>query len=134
MFGPCWEINMAEIKQRREDKRTAKEADESAEEAGVETEAVTQRTTEPPKNLTPEEIRMIDEAAELAKQFQGEMVLVDTVFTVMKMLEILVDAANFYDLQNDGNWFDAGTFAGKGLINAGFNTYQVAMENFIVPR
>ena len=77
---------------------------------------------------------MIDEAAELAKQFQGEMVLVDTVFTVMKMLEILVDAANFYDLQSDGNWFDAGTFAGKGLINAGFNTYQVAMENFIIPK
>ena len=76
---------------------------------------------------------MIDEATKLAKQFEGEMVLVETVFTTMKMLEILVDAANFYDLQTDGNPFDAGTFAGKGLINAGFNTYQVVMDNFVTP-
>ena len=59
------------------------------------------------------------------------MVLVETIFTVMSLLEILVDVVTFYDLQKDDDWFDAGTFAGKGLINAGFTTYYVTKEYFI---
>ena len=62
------------------------------------------------------------------------MVLVDTIFTVMSMLEILVDIVTFYDLQKDDQWFDAGTFAGKGLINAGFTTYYVVRDNFLPPK
>ena len=62
------------------------------------------------------------------------MVLVDTIFTVMSMLEILVDVVTFYDLQNEDEYFDAGTFAGKGLINAGFTTYYVVLDNFLPPK
>ena len=104
MYGPCWEINRAEAKQRREEKRAAKEAERAAGEEGTVGEVVpgfetvTERKVEPPKNLTPEEMRMIDEATKLAKEFEGEMFLVETIFTTMKMLEILVDVANFYDL------------------------------------
>ena len=62
------------------------------------------------------------------------MVLVETIFTVMSLLEILVDVVTFYDLQNEDDWFDAGTFAGKGLINAGFTIYYVSMEYFVPAR
>ena len=61
------------------------------------------------------------------------MVLVETIFTVMSLLEILVDVVTFYDLQNEDHWFDAGTFAGKGLINAGFTTYYVTKDYFAKP-
>lgn len=77
---------------------------------------------------------MVENATKLAKQFEQEMVLVETIFTVMSLLEILVDVVTFYDLQKDNSWFDAGTFAGKGLINAGFTTFYVTKEYFIPPK
>ena len=51
----------------------------------------------------------------MAKQFEQEMYLIETIFTVMEVLEILVDALTFSDLFKDGDYFDSGAFAGKGL-------------------
>ena len=94
----------------------------------------TQRAAEPPKNLTPEEQALIERGSELATQFEKEMYLIDTIFTVMTMLEILVDVLTFYDLQKDDDWFDAGTFAGKGLVNASFTTFYLIRDNFLPPK
>ena len=52
---------------------------------------------------------------------------------IMEFLEILVDVLTFYDLQEEDNYFDAGTFAGKGLINACFTLYYVILDNFVTP-
>lgn len=117
MTGPCWEINTLENFD--DDKEKNKE------------NATTKRANEPPKNLTPEEQQMVEQAAQMAAQFEKEMFLIDMIFTIMQLLEILVDVVTFYDLQSDDEWFDAGTFAGKGLVNACFTIYYVLLDNFL---
>ena len=49
-------------------------------------------------------------------------------FTIMEILEVLIDALTFADLLRDHNYFDGGVIAGKGLVNAGFTTYYLVME------
>ena len=49
-------------------------------------------------------------------------------FTVLEVLEVLIDALTFADLYRDEDYFDAGVIAGKGLVNAGFTTYYLIME------
>ena len=49
----------------------------------------------------------------------------------MTLLEIMVDVFTWYDLQEEGNYFDAGTFAGKGLVNACFTLYYLVIDYFL---
>ena len=49
-------------------------------------------------------------------------------FTVLEVLEVLIDALTFKDEYLDGNYFDAGVIAGKGLVNGGFTLYYIIME------
>ena len=49
-------------------------------------------------------------------------------FTVMEVLEILIDCLTFSDLYLAKNWFDAGVLAGKGLVNTGFTLYYIIMK------
>ena len=82
--------------------------------------------------MTPEEDEVLLEESEgLALQLQKEMQLIDMIFEVMLLLEILVDVVTFVDLWNDDDDFDAGTIGGKGLVNAGFNLYYLARDNFL---
>ena len=67
----------------------------------------------------------------MAQQFEQEMYLIDMMFTVMTLLEILIDAVTFKDLWSDGNHFDSGTIAGKGLVNTGFTLYNLILDNFL---
>ena len=49
-------------------------------------------------------------------------------FTILEVLEVLVDCLTFADLYEEKNWFDGGVIAGKGLVNAGFTLYYLIME------
>ena len=49
-------------------------------------------------------------------------------FTILEVLEILVDCLTFADLYEEENWFDGGVIAGKGLVNTGFTLYYLIME------
>ena len=70
------------------------------------------------------------EAAEMAKQLEQEMYLIDMIFTIVEVLEILIDIITFNDLWKDGNHFDSGTIAGKGVVNACFTLYYIVVDNF----
>ena len=59
------------------------------------------------------------------------MQLIDMMFQVMQLLEILVDVVTFVDLWNGDDDFDSGTIAGKGAINAGFNLWYLVRDNFL---
>ena len=54
--------------------------------------------------------------------------MIDLIFTCLAVLQIMIDIVTFIDLFNDENAFDSGTFAGKGLVNAGFTTYFIIVD------
>ena len=58
------------------------------------------------------------------------MYLIDMMFTVLEVLQILIDTVTFVDLFRADNAFDSGTIAGKGLVNAGFTLYYLFIDNF----
>lgn len=66
----------------------------------------------------------------MAQQLNNEMYFIDTIFTVFEVLEILIDIVTFTNLWEEDNWFDSGTIAGKGLVNAGFTIYYLIRDNF----
>ena len=117
MMGPCWEIALDKDK-------------EVEEEIEVDV-AVTNRASEPIKNLTPEEQAQIAESKEMASQLEQEMYMIDMMFEVLEVLSILIDVITFVDLFEAENAFDSGTIAGKGLINAGFTLYNLFVDNFV---
>ena len=69
----------------------------------------------------------------MAKQLQGEMYMIDMMFEVLEVLQILIDVITFVDLFEADNSFDSGTIAGKGLTNAGFTLYYLFVENIKKP-
>ena len=64
----------------------------------------------------------------MAEQLQSEMFMIDMIFEVLEILQIMIDVITFYDLFVGENPFDSGTFAGKGLVNAGFTLYYMIMR------
>ena len=64
----------------------------------------------------------------MAQQLEQEMYMIDLIFTCLEVLQIMIDIVTFIDLFNDDNAFDSGTFAGKGLVNAGFTTYYLIVN------
>ena len=56
--------------------------------------------------------------------------MIDMIFEVLEVMQILIDVITFVDLFNDENAFDSGTIAGKGLVNAGFTLYYLFVDNF----
>ena len=67
-------------------------------------------------------------AGKLAGKLTKSLSIVMALFTVMEVLEILIDCLTFNDLYVQSNWFDAGVIAGKGLVNTGFTLYYIIME------
>ena len=57
--------------------------------------------------------------------------MIDMMFEVLEILQILIDVITFVDLFNDENAFDSGTIAGKGLVNAGFTVYYLIYDHFV---
>ena len=111
MYGPCWQI--ADV--------TDPNAPKNQPNRSINvTERVSQQDQE-----------IIRESNKLAQQFEQEMYLIDMMFTVMTLLEILIDAVTFKDLWSEGNHFDSGTIAGKGLVNTGFTLYYLILDNFL---
>ena len=49
-------------------------------------------------------------------------------FTVMEVLEVLIDCLTFNELVQEEDWFDSGVIGGKGLVNAGFTAYYLVIE------
>merc|ERR1712151_672941 len=81
------------------------------------------------------DLEEIDALAELAKTTQtiankltNSLSAVLALFTVLEVLEVLIDTLTFVELYNDHDWFDSGVVAGKGLVNAGFTTYYLVIE------
>ena len=64
----------------------------------------------------------------IANRLQSSLMIVMTLFTIMEVLEVLIDSLTFADLLTQENWFDGGVLAGKGLVNAGFTIYYLVME------
>ena len=56
--------------------------------------------------------------------------MIDMIFEVLEVMQILIDVITFVDLFNDENAFDSGTIAGKGLVNTGFTLYYLFVDNF----
>ena len=67
-------------------------------------------------------------AGKITSKLTKSLEIVMALFTVMEVLEILIDALTFSDLYLEDNWFDAGVLAGKGLVNTGFTLYYIIME------
>ena len=67
-------------------------------------------------------------ATEIAQKLTASLQMVLALFTVLEVLEVLIDCLTFNDLYQDENWFDGGVIAGKGLVNAGFTLYYLIME------
>ena len=67
-------------------------------------------------------------AGKIQNQLTESLEIVTALFTVMELLEILIDCLTFADLYAVKNWFDAGVIAGKGLVNTGFSLYYIIME------
>ena len=67
-------------------------------------------------------------AGEIAQKLTASLQVVLALFTVLEVLEVLIDCLTFNDLYQEGNWFDGGVIAGKGLVNAGFTIYYLVME------
>ena len=67
-------------------------------------------------------------ATEIAQKLTASLQMVLALFTVLEILEVLIDCLTFNDLYQDENWFDGGVIAGKGLVNAGFTLYYLIME------
>lgn len=81
------------------------------------------------------DIEQVDALAELsattekiAMRMSNSINAVLGLFTVMEVLEVLIDCLTFAELSADDDWFDSGVIAGKGIINAGFTTYYLVVE------
>lgn len=55
--------------------------------------------------------------------------MINMIFEVLEVLQILIDVITFVDLWEAENSFDSGTIAGKGLVNAGFTLYYLFVNN-----
>lgn len=64
----------------------------------------------------------------ITTKLKASLEIVTALFTVMEVLEILIDCLTFADLYEAENWFDGGVIAGKGLVNAAFTLYYIIME------
>ena len=67
-------------------------------------------------------------ANKIADQLTSSLQVVLALFTILEVLEVLVDCLTFADLYEAENWFDGGVIAGKGLVNAGFTLQYLIME------
>lgn len=127
--GPCWSINN----------------DDAPSAAQIQAETFFSKLGKRALNLKPSTPRLkqtwesdiaeVDALAELAattdkiaNRLTNSLSAVLALFTVMEVLEVLIDALTFAELVGDHDWFDSGVIAGKGLINAGFTTYYLVIE------
>ena len=92
-------------------------------------------TTPKLKQTWESDVEEVDALAELAattekiaSRLSNSINAVLALFTVMEVLEVLIDALTFAELNRDDDWFDSGVIAGKGLVNAGFTTYYLVIE------
>ena len=126
--GPCWSI-------KEDDAPSEQQIQAETFFSRLGKRALDLKRTPRLKQTWESDVQEVDALAELAattekiaQKLSNSLSAVLALFTVMEVLEVLIDCLTFAELFKEDDWFDSGVIAGKGLVNAGFTTYYLVIE------